>query len=384
MVVLSATATTVRGYALWGASWPNGPIVMEMQLGNSEPLLDGSTSWNSAAEPVMALWNSNMSRASFRLVRDSTAPIGDLNGYNNVFWDTSVYGTPFGSRTLAVTRMWKVGGAITDADVIFNRAFSWNSYRGRLSSTGVLDIRRVALHEFGHVLGLFHPDDNGQSVNAIMNSKISDLESLTPDDIAGVQALYGAAAPPAAPGPPTNLTVSSAGSSINLNWRPPTSGSAVLSYTIEAGSSPGAANLATFSTGSAGTTYSANDVGNGVYYMRVRATGANGVSAASNEVTVIVGNGCTAPPAAPTNLVATASGTTVNLTWLPPPGNPTSYVVEAGSASGASNLVNSDLGSSATSYRAQNVARGRYYVRVRGTNSCGPGGASNEVMVLVQ
>src|SRR5262249_54032165 len=153
------------------------------------------------------------------------------------------------------------------------------------------------------------PDDYGQSVNAIMNSTISDLEGLTPDDIAGAQALYAAPAPPAAPGSPTNLTVSSAGSSVTLSWRPPTSGGAVVSYSIEAGSSSGAANLARFSTGSANTTYTASDVGSGVYYMRVRATGGNGVSSASNEAMVIVGNGCAGPPGTPTNLVATASGT---------------------------------------------------------------------------
>jgi predicted phage tail protein len=157
-----------------------------------------------------------------------------------------------------------------------------------------------------------------------------------------------------------------------------------VSYAIEAGSSPGASDLARFSTGSASTGYTANDVGSGVYYMRVRATGSSGVSAASNEATLVIGNGCAGPPSAPTNLIGTASGTTVNLTWLAPPGNASSYVVEAGSTSGSSNLVNSDLGSSATNYRAQNVPPGRYYVRVRGTNSCGQGPLSNEALVLVQ
>src|SRR5207248_2719444 len=41
-----------------------------------------------------------------------------------------------------------------------------------------------------HVLGLDHPDQAGQTVSAIMNSVVSDLDSLTSDDVNGAQALY--------------------------------------------------------------------------------------------------------------------------------------------------------------------------------------------------
>src|SRR5438876_12042447 len=57
------------------------------------------------------------------------------------------------------------------------------------------------VHELGHVLGLAHPDDHGQHVAAIMNSITSDRETLSSDDIAGGQSLYGAPAPTPTPTP---------------------------------------------------------------------------------------------------------------------------------------------------------------------------------------
>jgi hypothetical protein len=176
---------------------------MHLQLGASGHLADGSESWGQSAESALGIWNQTITKVQFQIVRDSTAPRGDGNGVNNVFFGNDIYGMAFDDGVVAVTTSWLRRSSRTEADVIFNGARTWDSYDGSLKRSA-MDFHRVALHEFGHVLGLDHPDDHGQALSAIMNSHISNLDRLTADDIGGGQELYGATA--AAPMPPPRRT----------------------------------------------------------------------------------------------------------------------------------------------------------------------------------
>jgi hypothetical protein len=194
-LALVLATSTAAGYALLDARWPAGSVVMHLQLRGSGSLIDGSSSWNEVAESALAEWNQYVSDVQFQVVRDSAAAVGDGNRINNVFWDDDAFGRPFGRSVIAVTTRWERGAVRTEADVVFNNAFSWNSYRGfplRRTPAGevLLDIRRVALHEFGHALGLAHPDEAGQFVDAVMNSSTGQWERVYPDDADGARALY--------------------------------------------------------------------------------------------------------------------------------------------------------------------------------------------------
>ena len=189
-----------------------------------------------------------------------------------------------------------------------------------------------------------------------------------------------------APGAPVNLVATPNGNTVTLTWGAPSSGDPVVTYIIEAGSAPGLANLANITTNNTATTFSATGVGNGTYYVRVRAQNAAGMmSAPSDDSRLVVGGApCTSAPNAPSGLTNSPSGSTVTFTWTAPSAGcaVTSYLLQAGSASGQSNLASSNIGS-ATSYVAIGVGNGVYYVRVLATNASGQSAPSNEVVVTV-
>jgi len=213
-----SAAHLAHGFALTGSTWPAGSIVMHLQLGSpAAPLTDGATSWGAVAESALNDWNAQITRSQFSVVRDSTAAQVEGNRVNNVFFSNTVYGDAWGSGVLAVTLSFRSTRSTTESDVLFNTAWTWDSYRGPLRRGGMVDFRRVALHEFGHVLGLDHPDQAvpAQSVSAVMNSMVSNTETLQSDDISGVQSLYSTAAAIGAPAivtQPKSATVATTGS----------------------------------------------------------------------------------------------------------------------------------------------------------------------------
>ncbi|MDH4066070.1 MAG: fibronectin type III domain-containing protein, partial [Acidobacteriota bacterium] len=78
-------------------------------------------------------------------------------------------------------------------------------------------------------------------------------------------------------------------------------------------------------------------------------------------------------------------GTVATLSWSPPssvvaaPDLPTSYIIEAGRASGAIDVASFNVGN-VTSY-ATDVLPGTYFVRVRGANAFGVSDPSNEIVL---
>ncbi|PYM01525.1 MAG: hypothetical protein DMF19_06225 [Verrucomicrobia bacterium] len=166
-------------------------VVMQLSLGTGTRILrDGFTSFNDSAIDALKTWNPHLAHLQFSWVKNS--PVTPVEGDDemSVAFDNKVFGSNFGSGTLAVTVLGYRNGNFEETDTVFNTAISWDSYRGALTPP-VFDFHRVAIHEFGHTLGLDHPDQAGQHVVAIMNSIVSNLDTLAQDDINGVTAIYG-------------------------------------------------------------------------------------------------------------------------------------------------------------------------------------------------
>ncbi len=174
---------------------------------------------------------------------------------------------------------------------------------------------------------------------------------------------------------PTNLGATAVSSSqINLTWAD--NATSETSYRVER-STDGTTWSAIANLGANSTSYADTEVTAGVTYSyRVRAFDGTTASAYSNQVSATP---MVPPPAAPSNLVATASETQIRLTWTDNATNETSYSVERSTDGITWNPVAS-LGANSTGYTDTNVVTGmRYYYRVRDFSGNTPSAYSNQV-----
>ncbi|PCJ17412.1 MAG: hypothetical protein COA96_17780 [SAR86 cluster bacterium] len=176
--------------------WENGEAVFHVGISGNSP---SGGSWNDAFKRSMDAW-SNGTAFQFVAIDDFVDPCiergAGLFGDNitGVDFSPSVCGTEFGDSVLAVTLTAGTcknlsctnGFFISDADIVFNSLENWDIYSGPVINF-VSDFERVALHELGHALGLSH----SQAGSAIMQSLVSDANSLQADDINGANFIYG-------------------------------------------------------------------------------------------------------------------------------------------------------------------------------------------------
>ncbi len=178
---------------------------------------------------------------------------------------------------------------------------------------------------------------------------------------------------PSPPAVPSNLVATAAGtSSIHLTWADNSTNETGF-VLMQSSTSGGIFNK--LITIPANTT-SYTDVGLGssaTYYYKIQATNAGGNSVWSNEASATTNTPPATIPAAPSNLVATASGSSVvNLTWIDNASNETSYVLQRSLSSASGFAVIATVGSNSTSYSNTGLnSSTTYYYRVQAVNTAG-------------
>jgi hypothetical protein len=190
-----------------------------------------------------------------------------------------------------------------------------------------------------------------------------------------------------APGAPRNLQVQaiqtpSGAWQVTLIWEPPAAGATALAFVIQAGTAAGLSDFVNLDLGDTRTRIDAfvNVAVPTTYYIRLRARNQDGVGPASNEA-ILTLSPCAAPRQV-TGLRASVAGSGLTLTWDSAGDGVQSYVIEAGTAPGTSNLTIFDTRNTSTSF-ATTVPNGTYYIRVRARGPCGDGLSSVEIVVRV-
>lgn len=186
-------------YAVSGSEWPVGVIDVDFMLSaESWPSEVDRDALEAATTEVLRIWNRD-GRSNIEMVyggRTTSTQYGSgSDGSNTVLYEDYDFGS-----TLAVSVRTTVGGEIRDCDVRFygsnsNGAIDWN-----LDPSGAPDgenaLRHTLLHEFGHCLGLSHSaDPEAQMYRYAPDDQDPSSWVLHPDDVAGLQSIYGVASP---------------------------------------------------------------------------------------------------------------------------------------------------------------------------------------------
>ena len=176
------------------------------------------------------------------------------------------------------------------------------------------------------------------------------------------------------PAAPVGLQASLSGRTVNLSWGPGAGGGAPQAVVLEAGTSPGAANLGAIPL-SLSTQVSIPGVTPGTYFVRVYAANASGRSNPSNEVRIDmpVGGACTAPLAS--SLSVSVSGSTVSFAWAGVPGA-AGYRLEVASGPSGPVMVSQNFGAGTTAASYPGAPAGTFYARVVSGSACGTLSAS--------
>jgi predicted Zn-dependent protease len=189
-------------YTLMGGQWNNSRTITysvapdgvqwDQGINNVNATLDsqyGGTSWQGLVARALQTWAA-VTNLNFTEVADGAYPFNapGINQGDPDFGDIRIGGYNFGTTaTIAQTYGPPPNGQTAAGDVELNTGFNF-------APSSYYDLETILIHEFGHSLGL---DESPQPSAAMYNSYEGVRRSLSPNDIEGIQSIYGARQPDA-------------------------------------------------------------------------------------------------------------------------------------------------------------------------------------------
>lgn len=207
-----ALATIVQGYVYGGHKWAVAEV--PYYINPTNPYMTASAA-TSSIQAAAAAWSMQTNaNINFYYMGQTSGNTVANNGKSEVFFRSGTTG--YLGQTY---RWWNGAGNLIEADtVLYTGAHFFAGNTGCSGSTGYY-LQNVAVHEFGHALGLDHSSVTTATMYQGQGPCTTDKEVLDPDDVSAVEHVY--------PGSSTSTTNTAPSISISS----PTSGTSVLNGT---------------------------------------------------------------------------------------------------------------------------------------------------------